>query len=342
MAAELVQHSDAAPCVLFDEVPGTPRAFASSPTFRRQAQEHDARLPAGVHEARAVAGLPRQLPARAEDRPLRLRRRRPDLRERAHGDEVDVTKFPVPVWHEGDGGRYIGTGSYNVTIDPEERWVNVGTYRVMIHDRNTLGFYMSPGKHGRIHRDKYRARNEPMPVCIVAGGVARFPHGLQRDALRRVRIRHRRRAAQQADEGGAGDSPGCRFRPTPRSCWRASSSPASASSKGRSANGPATTAGHLEEPVLDVKAIYHRNNPILLGCPPCVRRRAGALPGRDSLGAHPPVRPGGRRARRQGGLGPRSGGSRLPWACRSSSATPGTQAGRARRLAVPARIRAST
>ncbi len=34
------------------------------------------------------------------------------------GDDVDVTKFPVPIWHERDGGRYIGTGSFNVTRDP--------------------------------------------------------------------------------------------------------------------------------------------------------------------------------------------------------------------------------
>jgi 3-polyprenyl-4-hydroxybenzoate decarboxylase len=34
------------------------------------------------------------------------------------GDDIDVTKFPSPVWHEKDGGRYIGTGTYSITIDP--------------------------------------------------------------------------------------------------------------------------------------------------------------------------------------------------------------------------------
>ena len=34
------------------------------------------------------------------------------------GDDVDVTRFPAPKWHERDGGRYIGTGSFNVTRDP--------------------------------------------------------------------------------------------------------------------------------------------------------------------------------------------------------------------------------
>ena len=74
------------------------------------------------------------------------------------GDAIDVTMFPTPKWHEEDGGRYIGTGSFNVTRDPDEGWINCGTYRVMIHDEKTVGFYISPGKHGRIQRDKYMAR----------------------------------------------------------------------------------------------------------------------------------------------------------------------------------------
>ena len=53
------------------------------------------------------------------------------------GDDIDVTRFPAPKWHAGDGGRYIGTGSFNVTRDPDEGWINCGTYRVMIHDAKT-------------------------------------------------------------------------------------------------------------------------------------------------------------------------------------------------------------
>src|SRR5258708_16408707 len=52
---------------------------------------------------------------------------------------------------------YIGTGSIDITVEPDEGWVNLGTYRVMIHDRDTLGFYISPGKQGRIMREKYRS-----------------------------------------------------------------------------------------------------------------------------------------------------------------------------------------
>ena len=112
------------------------------------------------------------------------------------GDDVDVTKFPTPKWHEGDGGRYIGTGSFNVTRDPDEGWINCGTYRVMIHDAKT-GRLLHLARQARPHpRDKYEARGEPMPVCDrLRRRSADVPDGLQRDALRRLRIRHRRAAS---------------------------------------------------------------------------------------------------------------------------------------------------
>src|SRR5215472_4642109 len=77
------------------------------------------------------------------------------------GKDIDLWKFPTPKWHELDGGRYIGTGSIDITVEPDDGWVNLGTYRVMIHDQDTLGFYISPGKQGRITREKYFAKGQP-------------------------------------------------------------------------------------------------------------------------------------------------------------------------------------
>ena len=65
------------------------------------------------------------------------------------GDDVDVTKFPSPIWHEKDGGRYIGTGTYSITRDPEENWLNAGAYRAQVHDKKTVGMVMAAGHHGR-------------------------------------------------------------------------------------------------------------------------------------------------------------------------------------------------
>jgi len=47
--------------------------------------------------------------------------------------------------------------------------VNYGTYRVMIHDKNKVGFYISPGKHGRMQRDKYAASGEPFKMAMSFG-----------------------------------------------------------------------------------------------------------------------------------------------------------------------------
>ena len=85
------------------------------------------------------------------------------------GNNVDLLKFPTPRWHEHDGGRYIGTGCMVLMEDPDGKWTNVGTYRVCIHDKNTLGIWISPGKHGRLIREKYWAQGKPCPVVISFG-----------------------------------------------------------------------------------------------------------------------------------------------------------------------------
>ena len=53
------------------------------------------------------------------------------------GEDVDVDMFPTPLWHEEDGGRYIGTTAGFVTKDPKTGIHNVGQYRSMIIDKNT-------------------------------------------------------------------------------------------------------------------------------------------------------------------------------------------------------------
>ena len=63
------------------------------------------------------------------------------------GDDIDVLSFPSPMWHEDDGGRYIGTGTYNVTQDPDTGSYNMGCYRVIVIDQKTVAYNSAPGKH---------------------------------------------------------------------------------------------------------------------------------------------------------------------------------------------------
>jgi len=80
-----------------------------------------------------------------------------------------VWKFPAPFVHELDGGRYIGTDDAIIMRDPDTGWINAATYRVMVHDKNTVAIWMSPGKHGRLISEKYFRQGKPCPVLICCG-----------------------------------------------------------------------------------------------------------------------------------------------------------------------------
>ena len=94
----------------------------------------------------------------------------PVLENVYEGKDIDLYSLPVPHWHEEDGGRYIGTAHVVITRDMDEGWVNLGCYRVMVHDKDTLALYISPGKQGRIIRQKYFDQGRPCPVAISFGG----------------------------------------------------------------------------------------------------------------------------------------------------------------------------
>ncbi|MFC1815453.1 UbiD family decarboxylase [Thermodesulfobacteriota bacterium] len=194
----------------------------------------------------------------------------PVLENMQTGKDVDIYKFPTPKWHELDGGRYIGTGNIVITRDPDEGWVNLGTYRVMIHDKDTLAFYISPGKHGRIHREKYFSRKQNCKVAIsfghdplltlvggteqpygvceydYAGGICGHPieviegeyTGLPIPAHSEIAIEGEGLFDESRLEGPFGEWTG----------YYASST--------------------RNEPVIKIKNIMHRDNPILLGYPP--------------------------------------------------------------------------
>ncbi len=94
------------------------------------------------------------------------------IKENIHtGDDIDLFEFPTPKWREQDGGRYIGTGDMVITRDPDEGWVNCGTYRVQIQDKSTASVMIVPGHHGDIMRQKYWAKGQSCPVAVTCGGA---------------------------------------------------------------------------------------------------------------------------------------------------------------------------
>jgi UbiD family decarboxylase len=93
----------------------------------------------------------------------------PVLENVAEGNDVDLASFPAPRWHEQDGGPYLGTGCSIITRDPDNGDVNIGTYRCMTQSRNTISVKMNKGKHGRLAMQKYHAAGKPCPLAISLG-----------------------------------------------------------------------------------------------------------------------------------------------------------------------------
>jgi UbiD family decarboxylase len=268
----ILERLSAPPAVVFDRVPGFP------PGFRVLVN-----LLETVERTAITLGMPAELPTipfidelRGKLRALepvapRVLPSGPLLENCDRGGEIDLSKFPVPRWHEKDGGQYIGTAHLVVTRDPETGAENVGCYRVMLQGKDKLGLHMSPGKHGRIHLEKSARLGKPLPVAMVfgqhpllfiaasmavpiglseydwAGGILGRPlevlemplTGLRVPAWGEIAIEGELVPGEKLPEGPFGEWPGYY-----------------------------TSANKAEQPVVRVHAVYYRNDPIICGAPP--------------------------------------------------------------------------
>lgn len=104
------------------------------------------------------------------------------------GKKVDLFELPIPMVHQGDGGRYLGTWHMTISKELGGDWVNWGMYRHMVHDKNKAGILMvSPQQHVHymFHRG-YEPKGKPMDVAIVIGvepmstmcALTPMPHGV--------------------------------------------------------------------------------------------------------------------------------------------------------------------
>ena len=271
MAAEVVMGSDETDCIVFDDIKGhEPGWRVLVNFFGAKRKNMTLGLPGVLDKVELSEAYYESHLKGVTPIPHEVVETGPVMKNVMEGADVDLSKFPAPRWHPGDGGHYIGTGSYDVTVDPETGWMNVGTYRVMVHDEKTVGIYISPGKHGRVHRDKYFERGERMPMVIVVGGdpmtfltsCTEMPHGvceydivgaMRGEALKVIRGRHT----------------GIPFPADAEIVLEGFVDPVE-----RRIEGPfGEWTGYYgsdrrPEPVMRVEAIYHRDDPIILGCPP--------------------------------------------------------------------------
>lgn len=85
------------------------------------------------------------------------------------GDEVDLTRFPVPLLHERDGGRFFGTYGFHVVRSPDGSWDSWSVGRTMLVNRNTLTGPTIPTQHIGMIRDMWAREGKPTPWAMVLG-----------------------------------------------------------------------------------------------------------------------------------------------------------------------------
>ncbi len=87
------------------------------------------------------------------------------------GDKVDIFRLPAPMLADGDGARYMGTLCIVIIKDPDSDWINWGTYRMMVHDEKHMGVYFHRQNQGGVlFYDKFEPRNKAMPMAVIVGG----------------------------------------------------------------------------------------------------------------------------------------------------------------------------
>jgi UbiD family decarboxylase len=269
---EMVCHQSRQPrCLLFDEIKGYPPGWrVLSNTSVTPAL---GALTLGLPPTSSAAELVQAW--RAKARQMRLLPTEevadgPVYENVLRGADVDLHRFPTPRWHEEDGGRYIGTGDIVVTRDPEDGQVNVGTYRMMVQDRDKLGLYISPGHHGRLHRDKYFARGEPMPVVAAFGAdPLLFTAGAMRLPITMNEYEWVGAVRGAPVEIVRGPVTGLPLPAQAEIVVEGFVYPERTLAEGPFGEFTGYYASAVrQEPYVQVEALYHRHEPIILGSPP--------------------------------------------------------------------------
>lgn len=172
--AELVQAEgkEPKPVLMFEDIPGYPKGYRTlfgllSSTSRIATTLG---LPEDQTDRMSLVRNWRQKSRELGLIPPKFVTSGPVLTNSVTGDDVDLLKFPSPRFHELDRGRYIGTCHTVIQKDPDTGWVNLGTYRVMLVDRNRLALHILETQHGSIiMHQRYFAHNRVMPVAIAIG-----------------------------------------------------------------------------------------------------------------------------------------------------------------------------
>ena len=167
----LVGKTAEAPSLLFENIKDYPSGYRVLANFPGPSVDRVA-LTLGIPTGLSPTAVVQEIRRRVKNRiaPKTIPKEMAVVNENLHfGEDIDVTEFPAPKTFPLDGGRYIGTADVIITRDPETGYINVGTYRNMIIDKDKIGFYVSPGKDALLHREKWWKQGKPCEVAAVFG-----------------------------------------------------------------------------------------------------------------------------------------------------------------------------
>ena len=165
------EHVADPPMMMFDNIKGHEKGFRVMSLG--VASKRNAAISMGLDPNKTKLGLVRDLVRTIKNikpMPPRFVNNGPVMENVMEGDAINILKFPSLISHSKDGGRYIGTGDSLINADPETGYVNVGTYRMQVHDEKTLGLWMSPGQQGREICARYWRQGKACPVVAIFGG----------------------------------------------------------------------------------------------------------------------------------------------------------------------------
>jgi UbiD family decarboxylase len=92
------------------------------------------------------------------------------------GDDIDLYRFPTPLIHGNDGGRYLQTYGLNIARTPDGSWTNWSINRMMIAGKDRLSCLIPGPQHLGIIRAQWARRGEPMPIAVAIGVEPGLPY----------------------------------------------------------------------------------------------------------------------------------------------------------------------
>ncbi|HUJ89756.1 MAG TPA: UbiD family decarboxylase [Syntrophorhabdales bacterium] len=182
------------------------------------------------------------------------------------GKNADLSLLPIPTLNEKDGGPYI-TQATTIIRNPETGVRNVGMYRLMVHDGQSIGILAAEYRQINDFTRKAHAKGEPFPVAITIGqdpaitcsSIVALPPDTDELGL------------AGAMRGEPVDLVPCETVPlevpaTAEIVIEGEIRPGSAREEGPFGEYTGYYGERMMRPVITIKAITHRNSPIFQAC----------------------------------------------------------------------------